>query len=96
MPRRVDGRAPDGSGDPPPHRAAVSLSTTRLALEGGQLARLPFAPPQALAGAASVQLDASALGDSPAAALVSALAGTGRVELRDGAVLGLQPAFSTV
>ncbi len=68
--------------------AAVSLST-RLALEGGQLARLPFAPPQALAGTASVQLDASALGDSPAA-LVSALAGTGRVELRDGAVLGLQ------
>ncbi len=68
--------------------AAVSLST-RLALEGGQLAWLPFAPPQALAGTASVQLDASALGDSPAA-LVSALAGTGRVELRDGAVLGLQ------
>jgi uncharacterized protein involved in outer membrane biogenesis len=71
--------------------AAVSLST-RLTLEGGQLARLPFAPQQALAGTANVQLDASALGESPAA-LVAALAGTGRVELRDAAVAGLQPAL---
>ncbi len=71
--------------------AAVSLST-RLALEGGHLARLPFAPPQALTGTASAQFDASALGESPAA-LVSALAGTGRVELRDAGVSGLQPAL---
>ncbi len=71
--------------------AAVSLSA-RLTLEGGQLARLPFAPPQALQGAANAQLDVSALGESPAA-LVGALAGTGRVELRDAAVAGLPPAL---
>ncbi len=68
---------------------SVSLST-RIALEGGDLARLPFAPVNGLNGGVSAQIDVSALGDSPSA-LVAALAGTGRAELRDAGVAGLPP-----
>ncbi len=68
---------------------AVSLST-RIALEGGDLARLPFAPAQGLNGGVSAQIDVSALGESPSA-LAAALAGTGRAELRDAGVAGLPP-----
>jgi len=67
---------------------AVSL-TARLALDDGRLDRLPLAPAASgLRGLASAQLEASAIGESPAA-LVAALSGVGRATLKDASVLGL-------
>lgn len=72
------------------NEANVSVAA-RFGLENGRLDLLPLRTAEGgLRGRAAAQLEASAIGDSPAA-LVGALAGAGRLDIRSAAVAGLTP-----